>query len=174
MGRIARIYPVYVAALVISLPIFVVFRIVIAAGVVVMTDRAPYALCHAGLLAPVWAIVLIRLADGVGPFSRLLGSQPMVRLGEASHALYLVHSPLLGYHRLLHGFLKARYPELAVPPALPLLLLLAVALGLSFLLFRRVEEPARHLIRARMSNPRHCTMGSPPLRFRAGFARLSG
>jgi peptidoglycan/LPS O-acetylase OafA/YrhL len=146
----------------------------IAVIAVVGTDRVPYALCHAGLLAPLWAIVILRLADGGGHFARLLGSQTLVRLGEASYALYLVHSPLLGYQRLLLGFLKVRYPDLAVPSMLQLLVFLAVALGLSFVLYRHVEEPARRSIRARMSNPRHCTVGTSSLRFRTGSARLSG
>ena len=136
--------------------------------------RSTYALCHGGLLAPLWGLVIVRLADGVGPVARLLGSHPMVRLGEASYALYLVHSPLLGYQRLLRRFLALRFPELGMAPALQLLLFLAVALGLSVLLFRRVEEPARRAIRARMSNPRHCPERSASPRFRAGLARLSG
>lgn len=148
--------------------------LVVALLVVVGSDRLPYELCHDGLLAPLWAALILRLASGDGWATRLLGSQPMVRLGEASYALYLVHSPLLGYQRLLRGLLKARYPELATASALQLLAFLAVALGLSFLLFRRVEEPARRLIRARMSNPRHCTVAGSPLRFRTDPARLSG
>jgi peptidoglycan/LPS O-acetylase OafA/YrhL len=121
----------------------------IAALTVVGTDRVPYALCHSGLLAPLWAVVILRLASNAGPVARLLGSQFLVRLGEASYALYLVHSPLLGYQRLLRGFFRVRYPDLSVPSAVGLVAFLAIALGLSFLLFRRVEEPARRWIRAR-------------------------
>ena len=118
--------------------------------VLVATDWLPYALCHNGLLAPVWAAVILRLAMGKGAVSRLLASRPAVRLGEASYALYLLHSPLLGYLQLTRGYFRLRQPGLTVPYWMQVAAFLVVAIGLSLFLFRRVEEPARRRMRAWM------------------------
>ncbi len=55
----------------------------------------PYALLHNGLLAPVFALLVVALAPGRGPVAALLGAGPLVALGEASYCLYVVHIPLL-------------------------------------------------------------------------------
>jgi peptidoglycan/LPS O-acetylase OafA/YrhL len=91
--------------------------------------------------------LVLGLAGGTGPATRLLGARPMVRLGEASYALYLFHSPLLGYQQLLRGFLRLRAPELTAPAWLQVSAFLVTAIALSLLVFRHVEEPARRAIR---------------------------
>ena len=125
----------------------VALSLVAVGGVAATTDWLPYLLCHNGLLAPLWAALVIALASGAGPATRMLGSRPMVRLGEASYALYLFHSPLLGYQQLLRGFLRLRAPQLTAPAWLQGSAFLVVAIALSVLVFRRVEEPARRAIR---------------------------
>lgn len=115
------------------------------------TEWLPYVLLHDGLLAPLWAAVILTLAVGQGGAVRLLGSPPLVRLGEASYALYLVHFPLLGYVVLVRGFLRIRHPELTAPSWLMILTYIVGVIAFSVYLFHRVEEPARHWIRERTS-----------------------
>ena len=55
----------------------------------------PYPLVHNGLFAPVIALLIATLAIGRGPVAALLGTRPMVALGDASYSLYVLHVPLL-------------------------------------------------------------------------------
>jgi peptidoglycan/LPS O-acetylase OafA/YrhL len=57
--------------------------------------RIPYPILHNGLLAPVFALLIASLAPGRGPVAALLATRPLVALGEASYALYVLHVPLL-------------------------------------------------------------------------------
>jgi peptidoglycan/LPS O-acetylase OafA/YrhL len=67
----------------------------------------------------------------------------MVRLGELSFAFYMVHLLVLTtWRQLFPGTLGLS----AVPGALVVLTLLAIALGLSWLLYEYVEVPGRRLI----------------------------
>jgi peptidoglycan/LPS O-acetylase OafA/YrhL len=90
--------------------------------------------------------MVLSLAVGDGPVHRWLGHRLMVLGGGVSFALYLVHVPLIKLFRdaLAHGVVPldpgARaYGELAVA---------AVSLALAWVLFVRVEEPARRCLRA--------------------------
>jgi peptidoglycan/LPS O-acetylase OafA/YrhL len=121
--------------------------VVLVAAVAATTDWLPYALCHNGLFAPLWASLVLGLARSHGRVARLLGSRPIARLGEASFALYLLHSPLIGYHELVRGLLRIRQPGLSAPAWLQAAVFLVVAIWASLLVFRRVEQPARRLVR---------------------------
>ena len=48
-----------------------------------------------GLLAPLFALLLIALALGSGLFARLLALRPFQVLGEASYAIYILQEPVL-------------------------------------------------------------------------------
>lgn len=100
-------------------------------------------------LMPAFALLIWGLADGRGPLARVLKQPWAVRLGEASYALYILHSPMGFYvrlvdHRLGPG-LAASSPRsfFAVYVALSILVSLAV--------FFWLEEPARRWLRARLS-----------------------
>jgi peptidoglycan/LPS O-acetylase OafA/YrhL len=55
-----------------------------------------YPVLHNGLLAPVFALLIVGLASGGGGgFARLLATRPFVALGDASYSLYVLHIPLL-------------------------------------------------------------------------------
>jgi peptidoglycan/LPS O-acetylase OafA/YrhL len=47
-----------------------------------------------GLLAPLFALLILALAIAPGPLGALLALPAMQRLGDASYALYLLHFPL--------------------------------------------------------------------------------
>ncbi|WP_183408100.1 acyltransferase family protein [Nocardioides pocheonensis] len=98
------------------------------------------------LVLAVFPILLLGLAHGDSPVHRWLGSRPMVLGGGVSFALYLVHVPLLKLFRdaLDHDALPISprnqlYGELAIA---------ALSLLIAWALFRHVEEPARHRLRA--------------------------
>jgi len=51
----------------------------------------PYPLLHNGILTPLFAALVYLLARGRSPIAWLLALPPMVLLGEASYAVYLLH-----------------------------------------------------------------------------------
>jgi peptidoglycan/LPS O-acetylase OafA/YrhL len=117
------------------------------AALLALASRLPFVLLHTGLLAPAWVLLIYTLASGTGVVARLLGSAPLVRLGEASYALYLIHSPVDAY---LGAFL-ARRPSARVGAPLELALYVVLSVALSLAIFRWVEAPARGAIRRRFA-----------------------
>ena len=126
------------------------------AGTLALGDRVPYPLLHNGLLAPCFAAIIYALAIGVGPLARLLAVRQIVRLGEASYALYLLHVPVRNYIQTLgHVF--------GVPGRMTPVLdmaTIAVAIATSVVVFDRVEEPARRAIRSLTTRP--ASVGDAP------------
>jgi peptidoglycan/LPS O-acetylase OafA/YrhL len=49
---------------------------------------------HDGLLSPLLAVVLLGLAAGRGALARVLSSRPLVALGEAGFAIYVLQWPV--------------------------------------------------------------------------------
>jgi peptidoglycan/LPS O-acetylase OafA/YrhL len=123
-------------------------------AVMVLGGGLPFLLLHNGLLAPLFALLVLALAAGADPLARLL-ARPLPRLlGEASFALYILHLPLwmfllaadkrLGWHLL---------------PSLPVLAAFgAGAVAVSVLVLRGVEEPARRWLRRRWAG--HAAAGA--------------
>jgi peptidoglycan/LPS O-acetylase OafA/YrhL len=67
-------------------------------AIMVMLARAgafPYPVFHNGLLAPLFALLILSLAAGRGPLASLLATRPLVALGDASYSLYVLQVPLL-------------------------------------------------------------------------------
>jgi peptidoglycan/LPS O-acetylase OafA/YrhL len=96
------------------------------------------------LLVPLaFASLLLALALDTGPVARLLSTRPLVWLGDASYATYLVHFPLLVALKLV-----AVDDSLQIAPwafAVYLLALLALSGGL----YRWLEKPAQKWLNAR-------------------------
>jgi peptidoglycan/LPS O-acetylase OafA/YrhL len=79
-------------------PAGVAFALLVAIVVVLaLSSHIPHVLLHTGLLAPLFAALIYFVAGDEGMFSRALSVQPLVVLGDASYALYLLHFPLLQY-----------------------------------------------------------------------------
>jgi peptidoglycan/LPS O-acetylase OafA/YrhL len=97
--------------------------------------RWPFPFTHNGLLAPAWALLLLGLARGCAA-ARWLSAPPLVRLGEASYALYILHFPVFDAVAL---WLVPKWDE----TPLFLIQLFAVMLPLSVLSFERFEQPLR-------------------------------
>ncbi|MGB8536804.1 MAG: acyltransferase [Acidobacteriaceae bacterium] len=90
---------------------------------------APY---NNGLLVPIFAGFVWALSVIPSPISRWLCGRWLVNLGNASYALYLIHTPILSLFLHFRWVAQAFYP-----------VYLALCVGLSLLSFRYFETPAR-------------------------------
>lgn len=97
-----------------------------------------------GLLAPVFAVLLLGLAEGGGIVGRVLASAPVVRLGEASYGVYILHWPIALLFVAARGWLGGPR-EIDVRAFWLYLVIVIVA---SVLAFELVEAPMRQRIRA--------------------------
>ena len=110
----------------------------------------PHYLLHNGLLAPIFAALVLWLAwSGLenGPVGRLASTTTLVLLGEASYAIYILHAPLL---KLFLGFSAKFYPAAfhgRGMTTLSFMVYLGVTIGASILSFKLVEVPARGFIK---------------------------
>jgi peptidoglycan/LPS O-acetylase OafA/YrhL len=99
----------------------------------------PYLMLQGGLLAPLFAAAIYALAHGRGILVKLLTRPLMVRMGEASYALYLLHMPVSWY--LTVGLKAIGWPK--IEAWLGLTMFVLVAMAVSFAVFAFVERPAR-------------------------------
>jgi peptidoglycan/LPS O-acetylase OafA/YrhL len=107
------------------------------------SGRVPYPVLHNALLAPLFGALIYALAFGEGWLARLLAWRPVVELGEASYALYLLHVPLWFWLQALLADGAGPRPE---SPAF-FALYLATTLAASVLFHRLLERPARRILR---------------------------
>jgi peptidoglycan/LPS O-acetylase OafA/YrhL len=107
----------------------------------------PRPVLHNGLLAPLFAALIFALAAGGGVLGRLLGTAPVVRLGEASYSLYLMHIPLYVYA----GWIAAPRGFDTSHPIAFFVGYVVVTIAMALAVLRFVEEPARRAIRRRLS-----------------------
>lgn len=100
-----------------------------------------------GALAPLYALLVFSLAAEGGVIAALFGSAFAVVLGEMSYALYLLHPAIASWYSSMGagGFLPSHERPLGFAAEC------AVILALSYVVFRSIEEPARHLLRPRRS-----------------------
>jgi peptidoglycan/LPS O-acetylase OafA/YrhL len=87
-------------------------------------------------MTPLFAVLVVALAVRPRSGRSCLAAPWMLLLGEASFSLYLIHVPLINVYKML-----------GLPSALGWILLLVVV-GLSILVFKAFESPARRLVRA--------------------------
>ena len=90
------------------------------------------------------AALLLALALDRGPVAHVLSTRPLLWLGDASYAIYLVHFPLLILVKLVAAGADAR-----IGPGVCIAYLL-VLLALSGALSRWLEKPAQRWLNARM------------------------
>jgi peptidoglycan/LPS O-acetylase OafA/YrhL len=106
---------------------------------------APFPLMHNALLTPLFGLLIYSVALDRGPLGRFLAWRPIVALGEASYALYILHLTLFVIDRKVIAFLPG-YSILEGEPFFPLFLATAIAASLAT--YRYIEMPARARIRA--------------------------
>lgn len=115
--------------------------VVVLVLILLCSDRIPYPLLHNGLLAPLFGAAIFGLALGGGPVAWCLSRPALVRLGEASYALYIFQAVVGTY---LSFVPKKVLPTLHAAPLLSgVTIVLCVALSL--LVHRFVEKPGRRI-----------------------------
>lgn len=110
------------------------------------SDAIPYAYVHSGLLAPLFAALVIAVAGGHGWVSRALATRPMLELGRASYAIYILHVPV-------HDLMARAFPRLDRDPRW-VLLYIALLVVLCVAVYHLIEEPARRRIRSAITPAR--------------------
>lgn len=133
-GRGGRLAPLLSVAVALALLVLLVF-----AGVA--PDRARML----PLTDPLYGLLVFFVASGRGPLAWLASQPPLVLLGEASYALYMLHAPVWGYFQAVAsrvlGWNSASMPfEVAY-------VVVAVAASVAAHLF--IERPAREWMRRR-------------------------
>ncbi len=107
--------------------------------------HVPYLFLHGGLLVPLFSLLTLGLA-GPNLIASLFSIRPLVLLGEATIALYLLH---FNVFILIHSYhLPERLHLAAYDPWLSYVVLLLLAYGA----YRFVENPARKAILSRFSS----------------------
>jgi peptidoglycan/LPS O-acetylase OafA/YrhL len=99
------------------------------------------------LLRPMNALLLLGLGLGGGPLARLFSTRPVVYLGKASYALYILHIPVLWW--------AVSWPSFAVT-----YLYVPFVVALSCIVYSAFEEPANRFIRAQ-AGARKVTAAAP-------------
>ncbi len=98
---------------------------------------------HNGLLAPLFGLLIWRLARGGGLCARGLSTAPLLLLGEASYALYLLHTPAIMYLRTIGLELRSPpWPTMWIAAAAT-----AASIVFSVVVYTRLEIPARRRLR---------------------------
>lgn len=123
-------------------PLLVGALAAIGAASVASMGVIPEPILHNGALAPAFAVLVVALASTSSPAPgalALLVKRPLLLLGEASYALYLLHVPLF-----LWTMAFTRQRDLAPGVALVVGL---VAVPLSVTVFVLVERPLRERLR---------------------------
>jgi len=103
------------------------------------SHRIPYLLLQGGVFAPLFALAIYSLACRHGIVGNVLARPFMVRMGEASYALYLIHMPLSWYVTI--GLRSIGWPRIEAWAGLAGFV--GIALASSFAVFAFVERPAR-------------------------------
>jgi len=137
-----------------ALPL-VLAGLLIAATVAHYSGQIPYPVLHTSLLAPAFAAIIYGFA--LRPrWGAPLAWRPLVFMGDASYSLYLLHSFFLGpFFFTQTGAPRHRGPGWYV-------LYFVIALGISGLVYRFIEEPSRRKLRGKQSATALPATDQPP------------
>lgn len=108
----------------------------VAAALIALPQALPGGIDLNTALRPINGLLLIGLALGGGALAQALSTPLAVYLGKSSYAMYILHVPILWWYlRYSRSFHAATY--------------LMLVIGLSALVYWRLEEPANRWLRAR-------------------------
>jgi peptidoglycan/LPS O-acetylase OafA/YrhL len=119
---------------------------------VIAAKRVPEPLVGGGLLVPPFLVLIWTLATEDGLVVRLLGSRPLLLLGEISYGIYILQQPAQRWFERLSGW--------EVPNHFFAFTL--VLIGTSWLCFELVEKPTRGWIKTRLRDHRRDETALPP------------
>jgi peptidoglycan/LPS O-acetylase OafA/YrhL len=121
-----------------------IFGFAAAFAVLSFSSVVPYPILHDGLLMPLFGCIVLGLA-GENRLSWAFSWSPLVRIGEASYCLYLLHFNLWN---LIHQSGLLRFLGLArFDPWISYILLIALAL----VALHAIEKPAQRKLRSWLS-----------------------
>jgi peptidoglycan/LPS O-acetylase OafA/YrhL len=125
-------------------------------GVVVANSRhLPYAVLHTSLLAPAFAAIIYGFALKPN-WGTLLEWKPLVFLGDSSYSLYLLHSFIMG------PFFYTQTGDPRHRTYVWMFVYFLLAIGISGLVYRLIEEPARRKLRGKRRESALPTLSEPP------------
>jgi len=130
----------------------------IAALLVVVYFSAviPYPILHTALLAPAFAAIVYGFALRPN-WGMILENRWLVLCGDASYSLYLLHSMIVGmYFHSTTGQLRYQSP-------MGILVFVLIAVSISALVYRFIEEPARRKLNPRREPQLGSIETQPPL-----------
>ena len=114
------------------------------AAIALLADRPlVWRLTTGGGLAIPFALLVVSLAAGGGIVGRMLAAAPIVQLGEASYALYILHVPLASWWRTA----TRAAPELGTERLGGEIAYVVVAVICSVVVLRWFEQPMRRRLR---------------------------
>ncbi|SEU22304.1 acyltransferase family protein [Stigmatella erecta] len=114
---------------------------VLLLGAFAMSPSIPFVLLHNALLAPAFAALVYGLARGGGALGWVLSRPLLLRLGEASYALYILQYPVWKASQALAEAV-APWVDFRAPKPL-FAVYLGLLVGLSWLTYRWFEMPMR-------------------------------
>jgi peptidoglycan/LPS O-acetylase OafA/YrhL len=117
----------------------------IVAGLVAGWGVVPLVVMTNGGLGLCMAVLLLGMACRAEGLSRLCGAGPMVLLGKASYALYIIHVPVI--------FMTRDWISAHLSGAWAAAFYAVLCVGLSLAVYRWIEVPCQHFIRRRLVKP---------------------
>lgn len=120
---------------------------------VMFMAAVPWPVVRSSFYTPMSVWVIWSLARRpVGVLGKFLSCAAMVLLGEASYAVYLFHYPVVTF--MVRRLILSGLP-ITVPVMIGLVVVItAVVIPLSIVLYWLIEEPARKYLRKRLSRPK--------------------
>ncbi len=112
------------------------------------SSRIPYPLMHNGLLTPLFACVILGFALGGGWLASVLSWRPLVLLGQASYALYILQVPVFWFMTLAYRHWVGSGDMIG---GRLFVLYAVIATAASVGAFLWIEEPCNRMLRRRLS-----------------------
>lgn len=94
------------------------------------------------ILAPVFCFLIFGAAGAIGPLSKILAAWPLVLLGDASYAIYILHIPLwMWWYHIAVVDLRSE-----LPPLIEFTCYFLIVVGVSIFVYKCIERPARRWV----------------------------
>src|SRR5437868_2773497 len=114
--------------------------VVAIAIVASVANKIPYAVIHTALLSPAFAAIIYGVALR-SRWSSVLENRLLVLCGDASYSMYLIHA------NIVFSFFHTAKGEVRNASFAGLAICLAIVVGVSLLIYRFIEQPARRKLR---------------------------
>jgi peptidoglycan/LPS O-acetylase OafA/YrhL len=113
------------------------------------------------IVDPLFALLIYNLAFGCGPLAWFLSRRMMIVLGQASYAIYLLHSPLLSWADRLTQPFDEHGQGVTMHSTGGFFAWIGVVISLSMAVLYGIEEPARKAIIRSIRRHEHMAIRAP-------------